>query len=438
MNLFKVLSFSAVTNLISKILGVILFALIAKVYIPIIGIEKYGLWLAISSFAQFLAVFDFGVGNTLANKISYVINRRLPKFYALIAVTILLLLITILLIFLINLTYAIFPNINILGLKSNFSLSEVNDNIKLYLTIFALNILPTALLKVYAGLQLSYVVNIFNILSYSISIIWIYLGNQSYYNTQYLIYQVGGVTLIINLLAGLLLFFYICSIRSLYKIRFNNLLIYINYFIKESKGFFVLQAGSIASYGLDGFVITNLLGPANFAVYAIAIKLFQFISLPLAIINSPLWHVYAENFSKNRISEIKRIRNISIFGSFIFSVIFGLLIIFYSDFFIYILGAGEINVGFLTLILFYFYTVIESTTNSYTMYLNGCSIIKIQVIATIIYLLLSIFFKVIFIQFNFFKLELIDVNYFIFVTLISYLISTPLFFIFFRKLYYRD
>jgi O-antigen/teichoic acid export membrane protein len=213
---------------------------------------------------------------------------------------------------------------------------------------------------------------------------------------------------------------------------------YINYFIKKSKGFFALQAGGIASYGLDGLVITNVLGPANFAIYAIAIKLFQFVSLPLAIINSPLWHVYAENFSKNKISEIKKIRNKSILGTFIFSVIFGCLIINYADLFRYILGASEINVSFLTLILFYIYTIIESTTNSYTMYLNGCSIIKIQVIATIIYLILSIFFKVILIQFHFFKLELIDVNYFIFVTLLSYLISTPLFFILSRKLYYRD
>lgn len=77
--------FSILANVLSRAFGVVLTLLSVSLTLPYLGVERFGIWMTVASFAGLLTFLDLGVGNALTN---HVANRAAKDDPALLRQTI--------------------------------------------------------------------------------------------------------------------------------------------------------------------------------------------------------------------------------------------------------------------------------------------------------------------------------------------------------------
>ncbi len=115
------------------------------------------------------------------------------------------------------------------------------------------------------------------------------------------------------------------------------------------------------------------------AIFAVAIRLFQFASQPFAIINAPLWGAYADAFARQDLSFVRRTLKRSLAVSLVGSVIAASIVLFLAPTIIPAWTQGSLVVPATLLALLAGWTVLETTGNAFGIYLNGCGIVREQV-----------------------------------------------------------
>lgn len=260
-----------------------------------LGIEQYGLWVAVSSFVAMLSFIDGGVGNAIVNMVSHATGAHSDKSFAKEAISsglFSLLIIAALGSMLFLLLYPVIPWVWVFGLKENSSSSNLlNVVLVVGLALFA-NIFFSAIGKIQRGFQEGHI--------------------EEFWNAKGQILSLAFVVLAIRLNGGLpwFAFAYVMGPTSAYLA--NNLYYFIiknrNLFpriswvrsksVKEMAGvgglFFVLQITAAIQSQADNVIIANMLGPAAVAPYAICMQLFLVVPMIMVLLWTPIWPAYRE------------------------------------------------------------------------------------------------------------------------------------------------
>jgi O-antigen/teichoic acid export membrane protein len=421
---YRLAVLSMVANVISRGVAMVVMVLTVSLTIPYLGVERFGVWMTIASFAGLLSFLDLGVGNALANRVSQVAayndSSALRKaisgglgylFFIGCGIAALLFLIS-------NLV----PWQRLIKVNDVATSIEAKNAIIIFSLLFGLSIFTNGLQRVFAGLQQAFIPHLVSLIGSIFSLFGLILAVTSKANITYLLLATLGIQLGSNLLLLLIL-----------KIRNLITSLYLTANIKsESRNlfragglFFILQIGTMVGWGADSLIIASTLGAGQVAIFNIVQRLFQFISQPLGMINSPFWSAYADAHARGDKLFIKKTLFKSIILTGIVSLSMGLVFLFAGIDIVRIWSSGSIIPPFGLILVFFVWTIIETLGNAFAMMLNGCGVVGMQVVAVLIFISLAIPLKFILVSYG--------LPWILLSTIAAYMIAVPLFYFALKK-----
>ncbi|WP_167496427.1 lipopolysaccharide biosynthesis protein [Desulfopila sp. IMCC35006] len=367
----------------AKILSIIITLAIVPLTLTYLGVERYGLWMTISSAVAMLGFSDLGVGSGLMNAVADAYGKNDSKdIKAKIAVGILFLSVIatlILLIFFIINPYVAWAQL--LNVKSQIAVKEVAPTIAVIVVFFALSIPAGISLKIQMGLQMGFWANLWlaagSIVGVAAVLCVIFLEG----GLPYLAAASASPPVITGILAGI---YFFSKQQPLLRPNFRSLK------IKDAKDlggtsglFLVLQISGLIAFQSDNLIIAHYLGVGAVTVYAVAFKIFSLPTLMMSLFLNALWPAYAEANSRGD--------NKWIYNSFRKSIRYSVIIVLPLSLLLLVVGkwlivkwVGESIVPTWDLLLGLFcWTVMTIFGGNFAVILNGLGIIRFQVITSV-------------------------------------------------------
>ncbi|QWE02842.1 MATE family efflux transporter [Polynucleobacter sp. JS-JIR-II-b4] len=371
---------AAISNLFYKISLMVVMIFSVRMTLLYLGVERYGIWLTISSLVGILNIFDLGVGNALINRVasasSRVNNKKLCNIISGGLFTLGLISFAVGILF--YLVVAFVPWHSLLKIDNQLIYLETYATIKTFVLMFALTMFTEGVNKVFYGMQRIYEANIMRIIGAFLTLPFIWFAIKLNAGMPYLLVASMSGAIVANLvLMGLLFLRKQFSLENL----FLNSRIEMPHLFKMGGLFFFLQMGSIVVYGADNLIIANFLGATSVAIYGVVQKMFQFTSQSCLVVNSGLWPAYANAKEHGDSIFIRHTLIKSILLTLAIAVSMGLILIIFGGSIISHWTNHEIIVSVALLSAFCFWSIADAVANSFAMFLNGLSLLKPQMMA---------------------------------------------------------
>jgi O-antigen/teichoic acid export membrane protein len=169
-----------------------------------------------------------------------------------------------------------------------------------------------------------------------------------------------------------------------------------------------------------------LLGVSEVSKLALVQRLFLLVTLPLGIINVPLWSAYADARERGDMPFIRRTLKKSIIFTATAALVISVTIVALSQEAINYWTKGTLHVPLSLVVLYGIWAVFESTGSAFAMFLNGAGVIRIQVLIVIMFCLLALPAKLYFVpKYGLNSIYMITVLSYIVAVVIPYLLVFP-------------
>ena len=260
-----------------------------------LGVERYGIWLTLSSLLAWLAITDVGLGgNALVNAVAEACGRDdrawqkeiiATAFWSLAGIATLLGLIV----------WAVFPTIpwrTVFNASGAVPLRELHTAVAICITFFLLEFPARAVSAVYYGSQRGYIANGWSILGSIASLVALFLVTRGRGGLPEVILALWGVRVLVAYLASACLYGWqqpwllpvpwVATRRAFRRLASLG----VRYVVAQFGGFAMFQSHPI--------IIAQLLGPTEVAVFGVAHRVATFPAMIVAVFLSGLMPAYGE------------------------------------------------------------------------------------------------------------------------------------------------
>ena len=387
----RLVAFHSSANVLSSLLGLASTLLTVSLTIDYLGAERFGVWMTVASIAYMLTFLDFGVGNGLVSQIAKSRTSHDPNALALTTTRGLLVLCGIgtLVGSTLLMLNSFFPASSFMKIDSQLAEQDAERLFPLFIILFSLNIPLNGIIKVLLGLQLGWIIHITRSATTLMSMLLIYILSEREASPTPLLVATYGVTVLSQLaLLPLLLR------RGLLTWQANTAWVEAKReyrsLINVGGLFLVLQVGVMIGWGSDAFIISTLNGAAAVAQFAIIQRLFQFVSMPLDILNNPLWGAYADAHARGDHSFIRKTLKVSLLGTLTFSILLSTALYHTTNWILNLWIDDHIIVSSNLVLAFAIWKVLQAVGHAFSMALNGMHIVRIQVYSVLMLCVLAL------------------------------------------------
>ena len=386
-------AWAVVANVFSKAAALAVMACSVSLTLPYLGEQRFGIWMTIASFSGMLTFLGMGVGNALTNAVASRSAEPPEALRSLISGGLFLLALVGLLVGLgLHGLVDFLPWSRMVKLAEPELLVQAQQAAKIFALLFGMNLFTTGIQSVFAGLQRTYEVHLVNAIGSILALVCLWLAADEQAGLGVLLLATLGVQTLVTLVLLVLLvrrqLFSIANLSQNIRIESSGLL-------RSGSLFFLLQLGTMVGWGSDALIISSTLGPASVAVYSIVTRLFQLVSQPLAMVNSPLWGGYADAYSKGDVGFIKKTLKASLFLTFISASLATLFLYLVGPWLITVWTHGLVVVPTYLLAAIAVWTVLDCCGGALGMFLNGVNIVRQQVVVVTLFCLLVLPLKII-------------------------------------------
>ena len=392
---FKLAGFAVAANMVAKALGFLVVLYSTRVALAQLGAERFGVWVTISTIATLLGFLDLGVSNALISRVAtlntsdakdsklrWIISGGLLALFAIGAVVAAVLI-------------AVFATASLNTWFRGIS-PEVASEARLtgyaFAISFGLSMLGQGAFKIYSGLQQAWIANMASAVGWFVSLLLLYVSSSIslpmwfYLAATYGVQQVVGTLLLLGLA------------RQGYIGRTPSLALAMGAlrgeFLHQGKMFFFIQIAFAVGWGSNQFILSSMLGPTESATFGVLQRLFMIVQVGLAVLNLPLWAMYADAYAHQEQSFIRSLLKRSFTTTVMFSVMGVAVLLAGQTIFISILSGGTLEVSRPSALIMAAWTVLEACGISFSMYLNGLGRIRPQAITGSIHTIGSLPIKV--------------------------------------------
>lgn len=346
--------------------------------IDYLGVEKYGLWLTISSVSTWMTFFEFGLGSGLKNKLAQSLaHKDMKTGKILVSTTYFTVFIIVVLLFVV-----LFGVNGVVDWSSLLSNTVVDDDVLRYFIVIMLtSIFGVFLLKILGNVasatQNPYIEKLVNVtmqllLLGMVCSVTIFgpRGDMALLGTYWCI-----ITIAVWFIFSVSL--YATKYReirpSVRYVRFTKLKNLLSLGVK----FFVIQISYIVIHGSTNFMIAKFVGASEVVTYNVAYKLFGLVNIVHTIIVFPTWAAFVDAIEQKDDVWIKRMvrRMLKIWGAL---TLLMFVILLLSPW-IYAIWLGDrVMVPFsLSLILFLYFTTM-TFGGIFNMFVNATGKVNTQ------------------------------------------------------------
>lgn len=272
-----------------------------------LGVEQYGLWVAVSSFAAMLTFMDGGVGNAIVNMVSHAIGLNSGKSVRAVVSSGLFILVVVAglgsVLFLSF--YQLVPWRWVFGLKGSGDVSDLSTIVLIVGLAFFANIILSGVGKIQRGFQEGNIEAFWMAKGQILSICFVGLvilldGGLSWFAFAFVM---GPIT---AFLANNLYYFLIVKrelVPRFSSVRREN----VKQMISVGGMFFILQITSVIQSQADNVIIANMLGPFAVTPYAVSMQMFMVVPMLMNLLWAPTWPAYREALASGDGAWVRRI-----------------------------------------------------------------------------------------------------------------------------------
>ncbi len=345
-----------------------------------LGDERFGLWMTINSLLAIASFADLGIGNGVLNVISNAYGkndwRRIrlaisSGFAVLAAIG--------------AASFAIIAvSLRFISVADSFKLTtdvaraEAGPALLVFGACFAVNIPLDLIQRVQLGLQQGFRMNLWQACGSVVGLIGVMISIHVHAPLSVLVGSLAGGPLLATAINGLHFF---GTARPDIRPRLKLVSIAeAKFIVKFGSLFFLLQLVAAAAYSSDNLVIAQTLGASHVTDYSIAQKMFLLISTTVAILITPLWPAYGEAISRGEFSWVRATLRNSLLSVLMISSIGSIAVaLLFSSLARWWIGR-EFDAPPALVCGLAVWTVVECGGNVLSMFLNGASVVRFQVI----------------------------------------------------------
>jgi O-antigen/teichoic acid export membrane protein len=348
-----------------------------------LGPERYGIWMVLLSIISTMTFADLGIGSGLVNTISEAHgndDHALAKEYVSSAFVMLLVIASLLAIAAMA-GYPFIPWMRIFNVKSAAVAAEGSRAFLVLYAWFIMSIPLSVVVRAQSGLQEGYVYQTVNGCASIATLLALLAVIRVHGNLSELVFASTFGAIATTIINGAILFWqHPWLIPAWHAYRRHSA----HKILKLGLLFFVLQCAFTIGFASDNIVITQVLGPAAVASYAVPQKLFGLVTMGVGMAFGPLWPAYGEAVARGDVTWIRKAFKGSLWltlatmvpscavlafaGPWVFRIFFGKALVAPISLLL-ILGLGS---------------VVYAIGSTISIMLNGIGVLKVQaILATI-------------------------------------------------------
>lgn len=377
---------AALTTLVSYgARGVTLVTTLVSVPLTLsyLGLERYGMWMTISSLIAMLSFTDFGIGNGLLNSIAET-NGREDTDQAARSVSSALAMLACIALglgLLFAVVYPITPWPRIFNVTSPTAVSEAGLATAAFAACFLLNMPLSVPQQVRIGSQEGYVNALFVGAGNLLGLVLVIAAISAHAPLPVLVLAMAGAPLVTSLLNAALLArsrpHFVPRPHLVSRGSASALL-------RVGVLFLVLQIAGAVGFASSAIVAAQVIGPAAVSEYTVATKLFLIPTTLITLALMPLWPAYREAITR---SDGRWVR-LTLRRSLQFVLAIGIpssaVLVVLSDPLIHFWVGNAVRPSFLLIAGVGIWTVMAGVGNAFAMLLNGAQVMRFQIVTAIL------------------------------------------------------
>jgi len=386
----RLATLSAIFSLVSRAFALILLLVATRVALPNLGVERFGVWIAISSIAMVLGFLDFGIANGLISQVSGA-NARGDREHLTRLVTDGVVMLTAIgtALGLGLAAFAWYAPIAPLFKGAAFaSIAEARGTLVAFAILFGLSLPAQGVLRIYSGLQQAWIAQMTMAIVLLVAIGAVFVlgrldaGMTGYFVATYGIQQLGGLVLLPALASKGLLRSYALT-RDWRAVMRSPIL-------TTGGLFFVLQIGTAVLIGANQITASALIGPAAVAMLVLGQRLFMISSQVPNVINATLWPFYADAAARSDRDFLRSTLLRSVAGTTVFAVVTAGAVLAFSPTLSLLLSGGSLEMPRGLAAWIAAWAVLEAFGTAIAMYLNGLHIVRPQITLVILQIVVGL------------------------------------------------
>jgi O-antigen/teichoic acid export membrane protein len=348
-----------------------------------LGPERYGLWMVLLSIISVMSFADLGIGLGLVNAISEAHGKddhALGKEY-LTSAFVMLAGIAAILSVAGAVAYPFMPWMRLFNVKSASVAAEGSRALVVLYAWFVINIPLDIATRVQTGLQKGYFPQIISALGSIATLLALLVVIGLHGSLPWLVFGATMGSVVSTIVNNWVLFHYErWLLPAWHAFRFDAAKKILNLGLM----FFVLQCAVVVGYSSDNIVITQVMGAAAVATYAVPQKLFGLVSMVVSMAISPLWPAYGEALARGDVAWVRR----AFFGSL--WLVLGItipscaLLALIGPWILRVLFGKTLHAPMSLLIVLGVWGVVAAVSQVIAIFLNGAGVLKPQTIVVII------------------------------------------------------
>jgi O-antigen/teichoic acid export membrane protein len=376
---------TAAAAVVAKIVAVSTSLITIPAALHYLGVERFGLWMTISSVVAILGFADFGIGNGVLNAVAEAhgkedvtgIRRSVESGLVLLA-GIAALGITVFV--------CLYPWVDwgrLFNVASDGARRESAPAMAVFVGCFAFSLPLGVVQRLQLGLQEGFLSNLWLLVGSVSGLAGVLLAIHFQGGLPWLILALAGAPVLASL-ANTLVFF--GWMRPDLRPRFNLVSsAAMQKIAKIGFLFFVLQAAVAIAYSSDNLIVARMLGPEAVTRYSITAKMFSLISLGLSMFLSPLWPAYGEAIARGDVVWVRKTLVTSLTLAVLLAASAAVILVIWGPEILSMWVHRAMAPPFLLLVGLGLWSVMDAAGVSVAMFLNGANVVLAQVIIASIF-----------------------------------------------------
>ena len=367
---------------LARIVGVVMNLITIPLALHYLGIERYGLWITISSIISFLGFSDLGISNGLLNGISRAHGKgdeALAGRYVSTAFFFLGAIATVVgLAFLIS--YPFIPWRTLLNVRTGLAAREAGPSVAVFVGCFIASIPTGIAMRIQSGYQEGFTANFWSAGGSVVTLFAVILAIHARCSLPVLVLALAGCPILAIVLNAFVLFSYQ---RPWLRPRWSGISLEVSKELSRSSLlFFSLQVAGAISYSADNIILAKMLGQAAVTQYSIPSKLFGLTSILSSLVSSSLWPAYAEALARRDDSWVRLTLRRSIVLLFGIALCSNAALVVFGNRLISLWVGPTVSASVFTLFSFAVWSILSVISAPVAILLNAATVLRFQLIAS--------------------------------------------------------
>lgn len=377
-------------SLVLKCVSILISLQVVPLTIDYINPTKYGIWLTLSSIIAWLSYFDLGFAHGFRNRFAEAKAKgdiRLAKEYVSTTYAVLFLLFSVIL--LITLMVNKYLNwSSILNIDAVYN-EELHIVFGLLACFFCINIVASVFTTMLTADQKPALASLIQTGGQVLAFVCIYiLTKNTTGSLSALALAFSGIPCLLLLVVSILMFYgkrYKIVAPSLHYIRFS--------LTKKILGlggqFFVIMISMLFIFQFINIILSRVEGPEAVTQYNIAYKYFNVLNMAFVIVLTPFWSAFTDAYTKNDYVWMRNVLE-KLEKLWLLCIPVLALMLLCSDFLYQWWIGDSVSVSFSLSVYMAIYVLCQTGGNVYMFLVNGTSKVRLQLIAYLLFALISI------------------------------------------------